>query len=62
MLPKKLKTELERKIQAIEHPRELVIDVMRAIQSEFGYLSDDGVKLTARMLNHIDWHFFYIRS
>jgi NADH-quinone oxidoreductase subunit E len=51
MLPEKLKTELERKIQAIEHPRELVIDVMRTIQSEFGYLSDDGVKLTARMLN-----------
>ncbi len=51
MLPEKLKTELEDKIRAASHPRELVVDVMTAIQSELGYLSDDGVKLTAKMLD-----------
>lgn len=50
MLTEKLKIKLETIIQATEHPRELVVDVMMAIQSEFGYLSDDGVKLTAQML------------
>ena len=50
MLPEKLQTDLENKIRAVEHPKELVVDVMMAIQSEFGYLSDDGVKLTAQML------------
>jgi NADH-quinone oxidoreductase subunit E len=51
LLSEKLRAELDHKIQEVEHPRELVIDVMRAIQSELGYLSDDGVKLTAGMLN-----------
>ena len=51
LLPEKLRTKLESKIQAVEHPRELVVDVMKAIQSEVGYLCDDGVKLTARMLD-----------
>lgn len=51
MLPEKLRTELAAKVQAVEYPRELVVDVMRAIQSEFGYLSDDGVKLTAQLLD-----------
>lgn len=50
MLPEKLKTELENKIRSVDHPRELVVDVMQAIQSHMGYLSDDGVKLTAQML------------
>lgn len=51
MLPEKLRTELAARVLAVEHPRELVVDVMRAIQSEFGYLSDDGVKLTAQLLD-----------
>lgn len=50
MLPKKMRMELEKKIRSVDHPRELVVDVMQAIQSQIGYLSDDGVKLTAQML------------
>ena len=51
MLPVKLRTELENKIRTVDHPRELVVDVMRAIQSHMGYLSDEGVRLTAQMLD-----------
>lgn len=51
MLPEKVRAVLEKKIQATEHPRELAVDVMLAAQSAIGYLSDDGVKLAARMLD-----------
>jgi len=50
LLPEKTRAGLERKIQATAHPRELAVDVMLAIQSENGFLSDDGVKLAAQML------------
>ncbi len=34
----------------IAHPRELVIDVLRAIQSNFGWVPDEGVELTGEIL------------
>ncbi len=34
----------------IEHPREMIIDVLRAIQSHHGWVPDEGVELTASIL------------
>ncbi len=35
---------------ALAHPREMVIDVLRAIQDQNGWLPDEGVELAARIL------------
>jgi NADH-quinone oxidoreductase subunit E len=35
---------------ALEHPMELVIDVLRAIQSRHGWVPDEGVELAAQLL------------
>jgi NADH-quinone oxidoreductase subunit E len=42
--------ELERQAAACAHPQELVIDVLRAIQLEHGWVPDEGVELTATLL------------
>lgn len=34
----------------IEHPRELIIDVLRAIQKNHGWVPDSGVELTGQIL------------
>jgi len=34
----------------IEHPREMIIDVLRAIQKNHGWVPDEGVELTATIL------------
>ncbi len=34
----------------IEHPREMIIDVLRAIQLHHGWVPDEGVELTASIL------------
>ena len=34
----------------LEHPREMVIDVLRAIQKNHGWVPDEGVELTATIL------------
>lgn len=41
---------LEKEIQAADHPRELAVDVMAAIQARDGYLSDAGAAEAARLL------------
>lgn len=41
---------LEKEIQAADHPRELAVDVMAAIQARDGYLTDAGVAEAARLL------------
>jgi NADH-quinone oxidoreductase subunit E len=51
MLPAELKTSLAEHIASVEHPRELVVDVMFAIQDQFGYLSDEAVEVVATLLN-----------
>jgi NADH-quinone oxidoreductase subunit E len=51
MLPKDLKEKLEKHIAEIDHPRELAVDVMFALQDHYGYLSDEAVEETARMLD-----------
>jgi NADH-quinone oxidoreductase subunit E len=50
MLPKELKELLEEKIAHVDHPRELVVDTMLALQDHYGYLSDEAVEQTAALL------------
>ena len=38
------------KAAAISHPHELIVDLLRAIQSHHGWVPDDGVLLTAETL------------
>lgn len=38
------------KAMAIAHPHELIVDVLRAIQSQHGWVPDAGVELAARIL------------
>jgi NADH-quinone oxidoreductase subunit E len=44
MLNPELKTELKTKIEQAEHPREMAVDVMVALQNEYGYLSDEAME------------------
>jgi NADH-quinone oxidoreductase subunit E len=50
MLPDELRMELEQKIAGTAHPRELVVDVMFALQEHYGHLTDDAVAETAALL------------
>jgi NADH-quinone oxidoreductase subunit E len=50
MLPKELKESLEEKIAHADHPREMVVDVMMALQEHDGFLSDDAVEAVAALL------------
>jgi NADH-quinone oxidoreductase subunit E len=50
MLPTSLTEALEAKITAAAHPRELVVDVMLALQAQVGYLSDEAVAAAAELL------------
>ena len=51
MLPEELKNSLKAKIASVEHPREMVVDVMFAIQEHYGHLTDEGVEETARLVD-----------
>ena len=51
MLPEELRKSLEKHIATVDHPRELAVDVMFALQDHFGYLSDEAVEETARLLD-----------
>jgi NADH-quinone oxidoreductase subunit E len=50
-LPKKLREHLKGKLTAAAHPRELVVDVIYAVQSHYGYLSDDAVYEVAEIMD-----------
>jgi NADH-quinone oxidoreductase subunit E len=50
MLPEDLKKSLRAKVDAVDHPREMVVDVMFAIQEHYGHLTDEGVEETARLV------------
>ncbi|MGZ3523749.1 MAG: NAD(P)H-dependent oxidoreductase subunit E, partial [Thermodesulfobacteriota bacterium] len=50
MLPKELLEDLQKKIAEAEHPRELVVDVMFALQNYYGYLTDEALEEGARLL------------
>jgi NADH-quinone oxidoreductase subunit E len=51
MISPELEKSLLKHIEHVEHPRELVVDVMFAIQDHYGYLTDEGVQETARLLD-----------
>jgi NADH-quinone oxidoreductase subunit E len=50
MIPDELKEKLVKHFDHVEHPQELVVDVMFAIQEHYGYLTDEGVEETAALL------------
>jgi NADH-quinone oxidoreductase subunit E len=50
MLPNELKESLVKKIAHADHPRELVVDVMLALQDHYRYLSDEAVLEVAVLL------------
>ena len=50
MLPIELKESLEDNIRSVAHPRELVVDVIFAIQDHYGYLSDEAVEEVADLI------------
>lgn len=51
MLPENLRENLKGRIAEAEHPKELVVDVMYAAQSHYGYLSDEAVLEVAELMN-----------
>ena len=50
MLPNELRETLEKQIAHADHPRELVVDVMLALQDHYGYLNDKAVGEVAALL------------
>ncbi len=50
MLPDNLKKELEDRIAAVDHPRELVVDVLFALQAHYGFVTDEAVEEAADLL------------
>ncbi|MDX1708005.1 MAG: NADH-quinone oxidoreductase subunit NuoE [Desulfobacterales bacterium] len=50
MIPKEIEKLLKGKIAHADHPRELVVDAMLALQEHYGYLSDEAVKQTAELV------------
>ena len=51
MLPEELKKSLIDKIASVDHPRELVVDVMFVLQDHYGFLSEEALEETAFLLN-----------
>lgn len=50
LLPADIIEAFSEKAASIAHPMELVVDVLRAIQSHHGWVPDQGVELAARIL------------
>ena len=50
MIPDELKEKLLKHLDHVEHPQELAVDVMFAIQEHYGYLTDEGLQETAALL------------
>jgi len=50
MLPDDLKKSLKERIAVVDHPREMVVDIMFAIQEHYGHLTDEGVEETAQLV------------
>jgi NADH-quinone oxidoreductase subunit E len=51
MSPKDLLELLQKRIAETDHPRELAVDIMLALQNHYGYLSDQAVEEAARLLD-----------
>jgi len=50
MISETLKESLATRMAAVEHPRELAVDVMMALQESYGWLNDEAVEETADLL------------
>ncbi|NJC88547.1 MAG: NADH-quinone oxidoreductase subunit NuoE [Desulfuromonas sp.] len=50
LLPQNRIDEFRAKAATIEHPRELIVDALRAVQSHYGWVPDAGVDLVAELL------------
>ena len=50
MLPQDLKEKLTARIREVDHPRELAIDVITALQDHYGYFSDEAVDQASALL------------
>jgi len=50
MLPKELLEGLQKRIAETDHPRELAVDIMLALQNHYGYLSDEALEEGAFLL------------
>ena len=50
MLPDTLREKLKSQIDAVDHKRELAIDVLTAVQGHYGYLSEDAVEEAGALL------------
>jgi NADH-quinone oxidoreductase subunit E len=50
LLPQEQVESFKAKAAAIAHPHELIVDLLRAVQSHHGWVPDDGVLLTAETL------------
>lgn len=50
LLPQKQIEAFRAKAAAIEHPRQLIVDVLRAIQNHHGWVPDAGVELAGSIL------------
>jgi len=50
MVPEHIWKKLQQQVAAVEHPRELAVDVMFALQEHHGYLSDEAVAEAAELL------------
>ena len=50
MIPEDLRQSLMEQINHVDHPRELAVDVMFAIQDFYGSLTDEGVREAAQIL------------
>jgi len=51
MLPEELVERLQKRITEADHPRELVVDVIYAVQRHYGYLTEEGVHEVAELLD-----------
>ena len=51
MIPEELRQSLQKHIDDVDHPRELAVDVMFAIQDYYGSLTDEGAREAAELLD-----------
>jgi NADH-quinone oxidoreductase subunit E len=51
MLPEEVKNKLKAQIEAIDHPRELAIDVLTIVQEHHGYCSDRALEQASELLD-----------
>lgn len=50
MIPEKLRQELQARIAAAFTPREAAVEIMKAVQAHYGWLTDEALKETAELL------------